>query len=127
MDVGRFSRMIALSVGVLFALTISVRAADPPVAKDVAAQVDALFKRSAETKDVPSKPVGDEQFIRRVSLDLTGKLPSAEEVKAFNEDTAADKQAKLIDRLLKSDAYAINWGRYWRDTVTYQTPASGNY
>jgi hypothetical protein len=29
--------------------------------------------------------------------------------------------------LLKSDAYAVNWGRYWRDAVTYHTPASANY
>ena len=32
----------------------------------------------------------------------------------------------VIDELLASEAYAINWGRYWRDTVTYHTPASGN-
>ena len=36
-------------------------------------------------------------------------------------------QSKITARLLKSDAYAVNWGRYWRDVLTYHTPASGNY
>jgi hypothetical protein len=97
-----------------------------PVEKEIASRVDGLF---AKTADQPgqSKLVSDEHFIRRVTLDLTGKLPAAEEVRAFLTDKNANKRALLIDRLLQSDAYAVNWGRYWRDTVTYHTPASGNY
>ena len=62
-----------------------------------------------------------------MSLDLTGKVPEPETLRRFVADSAADKRAKLVDELLKSDAYAVNWGRYWRDTVTYHTPASANY
>ena len=60
-------------------------------------------------------------------LDLTGKLPTTEEVRQFEADSDVQKRSKLIDRLLQSDAYAANWGRYWRDVLTYHTPASGNY
>jgi len=69
----------------------------------------------------------DETFLRRVSLDLTGKLPAPEEIRAFLTDKNPDKRARQIDRLLASQTYAINWGRYWRDVLTYHTPASANY
>jgi hypothetical protein len=109
---------------------LALNAAEPPRGKsaerDIAAKVDDLFKR-ADGPVEAAKPVSDEHFVRRASLDLTGKLPSADEVRAYVADTDTAKRAKLIDRLLKSDAYAVNWGRYWRDVVTYHTPASGNY
>src|SRR5262249_3394708 len=50
-----------------------------------------------------------------------------EEVNAFVADGDPGKRAKVIDRLLASEAYPVNWGRYWRDVVTYYTPASANY
>jgi hypothetical protein len=71
--------------------------------------------------------VDDATFLRRVSLDLTGQLPDPATLHKFVSDTSADKRARIIDQSLRSEAYAINWGRYWRDTVTYHTPASANY
>src|SRR5262249_54908814 len=65
--------------------------------------------------------------LRRLSIDLMGKLPDPEDVRRFAADTDPAKRTKAIDRLLLSDAYAVNWGRYWRDALTYHTPASGNY
>src|SRR5262249_20616524 len=65
--------------------------------------------------------------LRRVYLDLTGKLPSPEEARRFEADRSPDRRERLVERLLASDAYAINWARYWRDVVTYHTPASNNY
>lgn len=47
-------------------------------------------------------PSPDAEFLRRVYLDLAGRVPSAEEVRAFLADPAADKREKLIDRLLAS-------------------------
>src|SRR5262249_29869933 len=98
----------------------------PPSEQDVARRVDAALKRSLANAPAPAA-ADDETFLRRVSLDLTGKLPSPDEVKAFASDTAPDKRAKQINRLLAGEAYAANWGRYWRDVLTYYTPASGNY
>jgi hypothetical protein len=65
--------------------------------------------------------------MRRLSLDLTGKLPEPAEVHAFTASADPAKRVRQIDRYLASEAYAVNWGRYWRDVVTYHTPASGNY
>jgi hypothetical protein len=48
----------------------------------------------------------DSEFLRRLSLDLTGTLPTADEARAFLKDPAPDRRARLIDRLLASPGYA---------------------
>jgi hypothetical protein len=98
-----------------------------PSAADTAAKVDAALLRGLGDDARLPAAVDDEAFLRRASLDLTGKLPDPDALRRFAADTTADKRAKIIDDLLQSDAYAVNWGRYWRDTVTYHTPASANY
>jgi hypothetical protein len=44
--------------------------------------------------------------LRRVTLDLTGTIPTADDTRAFLNDNSADKRAKLIDRLLASPEHA---------------------
>ena len=58
---------------------------------------------------VPSETCSDEEFLRRVSLDMTGTLPSAAELDAFVTDTSADKRSRKIDELLESPAYVEWW------------------
>jgi len=48
----------------------------------------------------------DAEFVRRIYLDLTGRIPSSVEARAFLENTAANKRRELIDRLLASPKYA---------------------
>jgi hypothetical protein len=118
----------SLAVLVLVA-PLAVRAAEPPKpsAAETAAKVDAALMHSfAPDVRLPAL-VDDETFLRRISLDLTGKLPDPDAVRRFVVDPAKDKRLKIVDELLRSDAYAVNWARYWRDTVTYHTPASANY
>jgi hypothetical protein len=59
----------------------------------------------------------DEEFLRRVTIDLTGEIPSPEDVTAFLADTTPDKRAKVIDRLLASPAYADRWTMWFGDLV----------
>jgi hypothetical protein len=61
----------------------------------------------------PSGLCTDSEFIRRVSLDLCGKLPTPKEVREFLADKRADKRAKLIDRLLDDKDYAAYWALCW--------------
>ena len=58
---------------------------------------------------VPSDVCDDATFLRRVSLDVTGTLPTAKEVVAFLEDKSPNKRAKKIDELLQTNAYAAWW------------------
>jgi hypothetical protein len=93
----------------------------------MASRIDAALRHALPPGTPLPPPAADEAFLRRVSLDLTGRLPTTEEMRRFLGDMPADRRSRLLDRLLASDAYAVNWGRYWRDVVTYHTPASGNY
>src|SRR5262249_3256739 len=126
---GRFLTLV-LCCGACAAAPAS--AFEPPAARprraveqDVARRGVALLSRGRPGPSPP--PADDATFLRRVSLDLTGKLPAPDDARAFLADTAADRRGRLVERLLASDAYAVNWGRYWRDVLTYHTPASGNY
>ena len=65
------------------------------------------------------KPVlcSDAVFIRRAYLDLTGRLPSAEEAKAFIQDPDKGKRAALIDRLLDRSEHVDYWAMRWSDIL----------
>src|SRR5262245_15069014 len=80
-----------------------------PAPHQTAAAVDAALARGA----APGPRADDVTFLRRITLDLTGKLPDPDALRTFAADSAPDKRAKVVDALLKSEAYAVNWGRYW--------------
>ncbi|HUQ92212.1 MAG TPA: DUF1549 domain-containing protein, partial [Bryobacteraceae bacterium] len=80
--------------------------------------VDGLV--AAKWKQLGLQPAGlssDTQFLRRVSLDLTGVLPKEEEIRAFAADTSARKRARVIDRLLERPEYADFWTLRWGDLL----------
>jgi hypothetical protein len=58
---------------------------------------------------VPSKPCTDAEFLRRVSLDMTGSLPTVAEAEAFLADRRRDKRALKVEELLERPAYASWW------------------
>lgn len=70
--------------------------------------------------------VNDEIFLRRVSLDLTGDLPSVAKIKQFTADKDPKKREKVVDELLETKAYAQRWGRYWSDVIFYESEANKN-
>src|SRR5262249_4587198 len=55
---------------------------------------------------------------RRVTLDLTGKLPLPADISEFVANADSQKRARLIDQLLESEEYAEHWARYWRDVLS---------
>lgn len=58
---------------------------------------------------VPSEGCTDAEYLRRVSLDLTGTLPTPAEVTAFLDDSSPDKRARKVEELLETPAYAAWW------------------
>ncbi len=64
---------------------------------------------------VQSDLSSDAEFLRRVSLDMIGTLPTAAEVEAFLTDKSSDKRAKKIDELLERPAYAAWWATRFSD------------
>jgi len=65
----------------------------------------------------PSEPLSDAGFLRRVSLDTTGTLPTAAQARQFLADPPPDKRTKLVDALLNRPEYADYWAMKWADIL----------
>ena len=87
---------------------------NPPTHNYIDELVDAKLR---QLQYLPSAVCTDEEFIRRVYLDVIGVLPTIEEVQAFLADGAADKRAKLVDALLARPEYAKFWALKWGDLL----------
>ena len=89
----------------------SAPSASQKAAAAAAAQnLDGLLTQSWQSAGVtPSPPADDGEFLRRVTLDLIGRVPTLGETDGFLADTAPDKRARLVDRLLASPAFGENW------------------
>ena len=81
--------------------------------------VDRLLAAYFAKEDVkPAVAVGDAAFARRVYLDTIGLLPGAEQLDAFEKNTAADKRAALVRSLLADRrGYADHWLTFWNDLL----------
>jgi hypothetical protein len=115
------------SLVLLASLPATAAGPESRTAAGAAQRVDEALARALGPNAALPPVTDDETFLRRVSLDLTGQPPAAADAAAFACDSRADRRARHIDRLLAGQAHAVNWGRYWRDVLTYHTPASGNY
>jgi len=105
----RFRSGLVLLAVVGLALTVSRAKAQQVVAPHQSKIIDsALSKAWTENKLQPAAKAGDNEFIRRVFLDVIGRTPTAEEVRDFVErDKAPNKRARLINRLINAEAYKI--------------------
>src|SRR5205085_6556283 len=59
----------------------------------------------------------DEEFFRRINLDLTGRIPTADEVRTFLADSSDNKRDSLIDKLLNSDPFNYKWTMWLGDLL----------
>jgi hypothetical protein len=101
-------------VPVLFPLSDRVGPAYPDVPTPT--RIDELVvQKIRKLGVVPSEICTDSEFLRRVSLDLTGTLPTADEAAAFLADTRPDKRARKIDELLERPGYAAWWATKFCD------------
>jgi len=76
--------------------------------------IDTAVMGKLDVLGIPPSPLADDAtFLRRVYVDITGTLPSAEEVQAFLADTNPAKRDALVDRLVDSPAYADYFANKW--------------
>lgn len=110
------------AVPVIRPFAAAVQNADFPrghfIDKFVAADWDRLGLQPAPISD-------DAEFLRRVSLDLIGTLPTVEEARAFLKSTSPDKRTELIDALLQRPEYADYWALKWSDLLRIHRRALG--
>jgi hypothetical protein len=76
-----------------------------------------VFNKLHQLQIQPSELCSDSDFIRRATLDLTGRLPTTQEAMEFSASTSESRRSELIDRLLSSDDYARFWSLKWADLL----------
>jgi hypothetical protein len=76
--------------------------------------IDTELRAAWQRENIePAPQAGDAAFLRRVYLDLAGIIPTAAEAAAFLNDTDSSKRAKLVDKLLDSERYAVHQADVW--------------
>lgn len=91
--------------------------ADPNLAQ-AAARIDMLVEGGLKKAGQKPNPLAsDEQFVRRVYLDIAGRIPTREEALEFINDTSLSKRAKVIDKLLNSDGHTSHLFNYFADMM----------
>jgi len=82
-----------------------------------------VFARLKLLNMAPSALCTDEEFLRRVTIDTIGQLPTPEEVRAFRADKSKDKRAKKIEELLAHPLHAALWATKFSDITGNDTQA----
>jgi len=105
------------------------RRLEPPRVEDAAwptTPVDSFVLAKLEAAGLsPSPPADRRTLLRRVSYDLIGLPPTAEEAAAFEADRSGNAYDKIVDRLLASPRYGERWGRHWLDVARYADTKDG--
>ncbi len=114
-----FTTFLALLVGLTFRISVdAAEETDTGSVVEVANEIDRLIVTELSSADIQPAPLAsDEDFLRRVTFDIAGTLPSPREVTLFGLDPSPHKRAKVIEKLLGTDQYAETWARYWRDVI----------
>ena len=96
--------------------------AKPAVPRQIGANtpVDSFVLAKLRAKKLQlAQPADRITLIRRLSLDLIGLPPTANQVRSFLNDRSPDFVGRLVDALLASPRFGERWGRHWLDVVGY--------
>jgi hypothetical protein len=87
---------------------------NPPIHNDIDRLV---YEKLKQLQYLPSDLCSDEEFVRRIFLDVVGLLPTASEVQSFLNDPSPDKRRQLVDALLERPDHARFWALKWGDLL----------
>ncbi len=86
--------------------------------------IDRFVLAKLESRGLAPNPATDKRtLLRRITFDLIGLPPTADEMAAFLADNSSTAFEKVVDRLLASRHYGERWGRHWLDVVRYADTA----
>jgi Protein of unknown function (DUF1549)/Protein of unknown function (DUF1553) len=95
-----------------------------PPANYIDELVNAKLQR---VRVLPSENCSDEVFLRRVTIDVTGLLPTVDEYQAFAADADPAKRAKLVDRLLERKEFSEIWALKWANLLMVKSTPEVSY
>lgn len=82
--------------------------------EDISETIDRIIDNKLKDAKVPASPAADDaEFIRRATLDITGRIPTASRVTAFLQSPEPNKRRMLVDELLDSPYYGENFAGLW--------------
>ncbi|MBY0524494.1 MAG: DUF1549 and DUF1553 domain-containing protein [Gemmataceae bacterium] len=119
-------RQVLLFLLLVFASRSVIGADEPPPAeKPIGNVVDHFIDLKLKQENITPAPQADDAtFIRRLTLDLVGRIPTAAETKAFVESTDPEKRVRLIDRLMASPGFVRHQATEFDTMLMYGTQAS---
>ncbi|QDU23557.1 DUF1549 and DUF1553 domain-containing protein [Urbifossiella limnaea] len=118
-------RLIPSGIALALVAVVAPAAAADPDPTTVTRLIDgAVTKRLGAEKLTASPAASDAEFLRRVSLDIAGTIPSPDRVAAFLASPDPDKRRKLIDELLDSPGYARRMTDIWSGLLIPNTAAA---
>lgn len=107
---------ISLALVMVLASSASGLLAQAPATEELAARIDRQIEAAVAAQSViVAGSADDYEFLRRASLDLTGRIPIVHEVHQFVLDQRPDKRTRLVDELLERPRHAMHLARVWRE------------
>jgi hypothetical protein len=89
--------------------------------QETAAEIDRLFAESWQKQSVEPAPAAtDEEYVRRLYLDLAGRIPAAAETREFLENSSPQKRTELVEALLDGPAFVRHFTILWRNALIPQ-------
>jgi hypothetical protein len=95
---------------------------------DVASDVDGVLQKENKAAGVELKPtplVNDLAFLRRISIDLNGRIPTGGEIREYMKWPADQRRSKLVDKLLANERFADRWTAFMGDMLRLRSNATG--
>src|SRR4051812_16052852 len=118
------SRFVVLLLAALTAGP-ALAAGEPPARLTpaaLAARIDAHVSARIKASGGVAAPLADDaELVRRLHLDLAGRIPEITVARDFIEGPGKDKRAKLIDALLDEERYSVHWANVWRQWLLSET------
>lgn len=89
--------------------------------QETADRIDSMFSEAWKRNNVSPAPQStDEEFVRRLYLDLAGRIPAASEAREFLESSSSTKRSELVEQLLDGPAFVRHFTTLWRNALIPQ-------
>lgn len=124
--IARESQKPKLSAADVKALVALMNNDGSSTVNEVAAKVDALIDLENKNRNLPvAKEVNDLAYLRRVYVDLIGRIPRMEEIQAYIQAPREERRVKLVDRLLEDERFSDRWTVFFADMIRIRSNAQG--
>lgn len=96
--------------------------------QQMAARIDQFMEQAWSARSLtPAEPCDDTTFLRRVTLDLAGRIPTFREATQFAADAAPDKRQRVIRRLIEGPEFALHLGNFLDEMIQGKYSGDGEF